>query len=358
MVNEQSIVPGMVLLIGSGESTGSSGRAFEALVKRLGVVPRISVLETPAGFELNSERVAGRVAEYLEKRLQNYKPRVATIPARHRNFPYSTEDVNLAKRVAASNVLFLGPGSPSYAVRHLKDSLVWRTLQARHRRGAYLVFASAAALAVGRCAIPVYEIFKAGDDPHWIPGLDLLGPYGLSLTIIPHWNNAEGGSGLDTSRCFIGKSRFDFLYSQLQEDTTVIGLEEHTSMIMDFKRACSKVFGKGTVHVLTKGGGEQVFKSGETFPFSVFGRFLLPDDLDFGIPEDVFRPLQEGQEEVVSSPGDLAPDLVRQLVEKRNRARAEKDWAAADHLRVEIARLGWQVVDTAHGSEVKPLQAD
>ncbi|NPV76982.1 MAG: cysteinyl-tRNA synthetase [Anaerolineae bacterium] len=358
MANGQSVVPGMILLIGSGESTGSSGRAFEALVKRLGIAHRISVLETPAGFELNSERVAGRVAEYLEKRLQNYKPKVVTIPARHRNFPYSTEDEKLAKKVAESNILFLGPGSPSYAVRHLKNSLVWRTLQARHRSGAYLAFASAAALAVGRCAIPVYEIFKAGDDPHWIPGLDLLGPYGLSLTIIPHWNNAEGGSGLDTSRCFIGKPRFDFLFSQLQEDTTVIGLEEHTSMIMDFKRACSKVFGKGAVHVLTKVGGEHIFRSGETFPFSMLGRFFLPEDLNFGIAEDIFRLLQEDQDETVSSPDEGAPDLVRQLVEKRNRARAEKDWAAADYLRVEITRLGWQVVDTAHGSEVKPLKAD
>jgi len=34
--------------------------------------------------------------------------------------------------------------------------------------------ASAAALTIGRVTIPVYEIYKAGEAPRWLPGLDLL----------------------------------------------------------------------------------------------------------------------------------------------------------------------------------------
>jgi len=52
-----------------------------------------------------------------------------------------------------------------------------------------LIFASAAAIAVNRHALPVYEIFKVGEDLHWKLGLDLFGQYGLDLTIVTQWNN-------------------------------------------------------------------------------------------------------------------------------------------------------------------------
>jgi hypothetical protein len=31
----------------------------------------------------------------------------------------------------------------------------------------------------------------------------------VTLSFIPHWNNAEGGIDLDTSRCFVGLDRFN-----------------------------------------------------------------------------------------------------------------------------------------------------
>src|SRR5204862_4747544 len=101
-----------------------------------------------------------------------------------------------------------GPGSPSYAVRHLRDTLALGHVRTRWQAGAALVAASAAAIALGRHTIPVYEIFKAGHDAHWIDGLDLLGPVGYELAIVPHWNNAEGGRDFDSSRCFMGEQRF------------------------------------------------------------------------------------------------------------------------------------------------------
>jgi len=47
-----------------------------------------------------------------------------------------------------------------------------------------------------------------------------------------------------------------------------------------------------------------------------------------------------------------APDEVRSLAEQRQRARAERDFAAADRLRDEIAAQGWEVRDTAGGFEL------
>ena len=48
------------------------------------------------------------------------------------------------------------------------------------------------------------------------------------------------------------------------------------------------------------------------------------------------------------------PAAVAALVEKRQQARAAKDWAASDQLRDEIAALGWIVKDTKDGPKLGP----
>jgi cysteinyl-tRNA synthetase len=51
----------------------------------------------------------------------------------------------------------------------------------------------------------------------------------------------------------------------------------------------------------------------------------------------------------------LAPASVRALAERREQARRERDFAAADRLRGEIAAQGWEVRDGAGGFELLPL---
>jgi len=48
----------------------------------------------------------------------------------------------------------------------------------------------------------------------------------------------------------------------------------------------------------------------------------------------------------------VASDEVRELVDRRDAARAARDYAAADRLRVEIERLGWVVEDTPGGTRI------
>ena len=57
----------------------------------------------------------------------------------------------------------------------------------------------------------MYEIYKVGEDLGWKAGLNLLGPFGRSVAIVPHWNNHEGGEELDTSHSFMGQERFERL---------------------------------------------------------------------------------------------------------------------------------------------------
>ena len=81
--------PGLIVLLGSGETLPSSGTTHEYVTQRLSPRPRIAIMETPAGFELNSERVAGRTEQFLKRRSQNYAPAIDVIPARQSGTPYS-----------------------------------------------------------------------------------------------------------------------------------------------------------------------------------------------------------------------------------------------------------------------------
>jgi hypothetical protein len=136
------IRPGLIALLGSGETAAAGGQMLELLAARLGPPLDIAVLETPAGFEVNSAMVAGRVADYMKTRLQNYHPEVCLIAARKRETPFSPDNAEIIAPLSSSRLIFAGPGSPSYAVRQLRGSLAWDAAQARHRLGAALAFAS------------------------------------------------------------------------------------------------------------------------------------------------------------------------------------------------------------------------
>jgi cysteinyl-tRNA synthetase len=49
------------------------------------------------------------------------------------------------------------------------------------------------------------------------------------------------------------------------------------------------------------------------------------------------------------------PAEVRDLVEERDRARAAKDFERSDTIRSRLAGMGWEVMDTADGTRVRPL---
>jgi cysteinyl-tRNA synthetase len=61
-----------------------------------------------------------------------------------------------------------------------------------------------------------------------------------------------------------------------------------------------------------------------------------------------------GLANLLEADAQAAPDEVRALAERRRRARAERDFAAADQLRDEIAAHGWEVRDVADGFELLP----
>lgn len=339
--------PGRVVLFGSGEIAPSGRRVHAQILRILPAPIRVAILETPAGFQPNTDVVAQEVAEFMHHHLQNFDPQVTIVPARKKGTEFSPDDPAIAEPILEANYIFLGPGSPTYAVRHLRDTLTWRYIVAAQRRGAALAMASAATLAIGKYTLPVYEIYKAGHDVHWIEGLDFFGDYGLQLVIIPHWDNTDGGEKLDTSRCYMGRDRMLALEAMLPDDVTGVGIDEHTALVLDFAAGVATLHGKGSV-TLRRGADVKVFETGAEFPLTELGDVEVPEPEDDGLPESAVKALES---EATELPAD-----VRGLVLEREDARAGKDWERADALRDRISELGYEIQDTADGPRWRPLR--
>ena len=259
---------GRVALFGSGETARVGRRVHELLLAAYERPVPVAIVETPAGFQPNVEVLSAKVRAFFEHNLQNFKPRVTVVPVRRRgDGPFGADGPAATDGIEGADYIFAGAGSPTYAVRHLAGSRLWGAIVERLDQGATLALASAMALAAATHTLPVYEIYKVGEDPSWTPGLDLFGLDGLDLAIVPHWNNKEGGAELDTSRCYMGEARFAELRAQLPESTVVLGIDEHTVCVVDRVAEEARVHGVGAVTVL-RGDAAEAYANGERFPLS------------------------------------------------------------------------------------------
>ena len=338
---------GRIAFLGSGETSLAGGRIFEALARLIPDPLHVSVLETPAGFELNSTIVAGRVGDFLKTRLQNYKPTIDLIPARKQGTEFSPDNPEILKPLLRANIIFMGPGSPTYLARQLRGTLAWDIIRARHRMGATLIFASAATISVGAWVLPVYEIYKVGDDIHTKEGLNFFSDFGMDLSFVPHWNNAEGGTDLDTSRCFVGIERFDQWRKLLPPENILVGLDEHSGIIMDFEKGTCDVHGVSSVSVV-KNTSMEIYPAGAKFSLNELGNFKMSESLEDGIRTEIWEMIKNA----VQVDEDQPPAEALELLEQRKEARERKDFAESDRLRDQISALGWVVQDSKEGQKL------
>jgi hypothetical protein len=216
----------------------AGGRVFETIAQRFQQPLRIAIMETPAGFELNSKKAAGRVGDFMREKLQN--------------------------------------------------------------------------------------------------------------SVIPHWNNTDGGDEIDTSGCFIGVERFNQWCNLLPTGYTTVGLDEHTGLIIDFAIGNCIVNGAGSVTILRESTPE-ILPSGAEFPISKLEKFICPENPEVGISVRTWEMLKNLPE--IENLGVLPAEMVR-LVNERQQARLRKEWDSADALRKKMACLGWQVQDTPDGKKL------
>jgi hypothetical protein len=239
-------------------------KAHRAVVERLGPGPVHGVLlDTPFGFQMNAAELAARAVGYFRDSVGAVLD-VAGIRSRA-DLEGTAGDGAIAK-LAAAPLVFAGPGSPTYALRQWRGTLVPTVLAEKLSLGGALTFSSAAALTLGVCTVPVYEVYKVGDDPYWASGLDLLGPLGLSVALIPHYNNAEGGTH-DTRFCYLGEKRLRALERELPQAAFVLGVDEHTAWIVDLDTQRAEVTGHGGITVRVEGRSARI-EAGATFPLA------------------------------------------------------------------------------------------
>ena len=252
-------LPQILTIMGSGETTPTMVRVHRAVFERLGSKPVPAVLlDTPYGFQENAADISSRAMEYFRDSV-GHPITVASLLSAGVD-PLVREIRRLPNK--GSRLAFAGPGSPSYALRQWAGTEVPRLLAEKLARGGAVTMASAAALTLGRFTIPVYEIYKVGEDPRWLPGLDLLTPLGLPVAVVPHYDNAEGGNH-DTRFCYLGERRLRMLEAELPPEVFILGVDGHTALVLDLDSGRGEVIGLGVVTV-RKDGRSTVFPAGSS----------------------------------------------------------------------------------------------
>ena len=269
-----TLFKGKIVLMGSGELTATMVQVHKDLLAEFPASPSAVFLDTPAGFQLNVDQLSERVTNYFTSHIQ-HPLSIASFKSSENILPVEAEQA--FRRLRLADYILMGPGSPTYAVNQWRRSPVPEILMRRIEEGLCLVAASAAALTVGKFTLPVYEIYKVGQPLHWVEGMDLLGHFNLNWVVIPHWNNAEGGTH-DTRFCYMGKSRFLELEALLPKDIGILGLDEHTACLIDFKNKDIRIRGIGGV-TLRRQGMERKFHKGDPLPFEILlGKNIGPGD--------------------------------------------------------------------------------
>jgi hypothetical protein len=246
--------------MGSGETAPTMVKVHRSVVEKLGPDAHPGLLlDTPFGFQTNASEIASRAVTYFRDSVGS-AIEVAGL-RRAADLEGPAGDAIIAK-LAGAPMVFAGPGSPTYALRQWQGTLVPGVLAEKLALGGALTFASAAALTLGCVTVPVYEVYKVGEDPRWVPGLDLLSAIGLRVALIPHYDNAEGGTH-DTRFCYLGEDRLARLEDELPEGAFVVGVDEHSALCIDLDAQRAEVAGHGGVTVRVRGRSVRI-EAGET----------------------------------------------------------------------------------------------
>jgi cyanophycinase-like exopeptidase len=311
-------------------------RVHRQLVARLPERPRAVLLETPYLFQENAAEITARALEYFAVNVG--LPLTA--------LPLGARDTNAATRAAAearladADLVFSGPGSPSYALERWRATGLAEALRDLLERGGTLTFASAAALTLGSHAVPVYEIYKVGEDPRWLAGLDVLGAIGLPVAVIPHYDNAEGGTH-DTRFCYLGERRLAAIEPDLPAGTFVLGIDSHTALVLDLEADAGSVEGLGGVTVRVAGRSERI-PAGERVSRAEL--LAIADRLRRGSMSPDAGPVRQARPEVDADGRSLLRDDLAAL---EGRLEAALSGGSSDELVAGLVAMD-ELIDTWH----------
>jgi hypothetical protein len=253
--------PRILAIMGSGETAPTMKAPHRAIFERLGPDVDAVLLDTPFGFQENAPILASKAIEYFRDAVG--RPVEAAGLTRTDSGDTVAVERGIAK-VRSADWVFAGPGSPTFALGQWTGTAVPDAIAEKLRSGGAVVFSSAAALTLGRMTVPVYEIYKVGVDPYWLDGLNVLAEVGLDVAVIPHFDNAEGGNH-DTRFCYLGERRLAMLEPALPDGCFVLGIDEHTGVVMDLDADTAEIVGKGAITIRSHGRSTRI-EAGQTIP--------------------------------------------------------------------------------------------
>ena len=342
----------LLVVMGSGETAPTMVKVHREVVAAsaaaAGGGPAV-LLDTPFGFQMNADDLVARTKQYFA---ESVGTPVEVARWRRADQPVVEAERSLALLHRASWA-FAGPGSPTYTLRQWVGTPVPDALLDVAARGGTLVFGSAAACTLGTHTIPVYEIYKVGEEPRWATGLDLLGRLtGIHCVVVPHYDNAEGG-GHDTRFCYLGEQRLVALEADLPAEVGVLGVDEHTALVVDLEARTARVAGNGLVTVRRRG-DSRTFGAGTVLALDELGALLRGEPADGATggpdgPDDVARrPAPAAAPGAVADAGGeaVATSLADDTARARERfdaaiAASDVDGCVAAILDLEAAIVAW-----------------
>jgi cyanophycinase-like exopeptidase len=245
-------------LMGSGENSPAMVTPHQNILKKIGRESNRINLDTPYGFQENANELTEKIQKYFEV---NVGFQIAD--SNHRN----SKSTSISD-IESADWVFAGPGSPTYALKTWQATGAEKAFKDLLTRGA-IVMASAAAMSTGAKVMPVYEMYKVGDDPYWMDGLNLLeAATGIRAAVVAHYNNNQGGTH-DTRFCFIGGKRMNVMEELLDDDIAILGLDEHTGIAFDLDAGSAEIFGKGII-TFKQGSNVKTFAPKDVVNISAF----------------------------------------------------------------------------------------
>src|SRR5206468_6226554 len=87
-----------------------------------------------------------------------------------------------------------------------------------------------------------------------------------SVALIPHYDNTEGRH-YDSRHCYLGERRLAMMERDLPADAAVLGVDEHTAMLIDLRTGQVEIRGRGGVTV-RRSGHSVVLPAGTRLPMA------------------------------------------------------------------------------------------
>tara|TARA_B110000008_G_scaffold102512_1_gene105377 strand:- start:746 stop:1870 length:1125 start_codon:yes stop_codon:yes gene_type:complete len=364
---------GKIAILGSGETSPNLVSVHRELLDDE-ASSNCFMIDSPFGFQENADQLVEKIQDFYKTSL-NIEIQLASF--RKIEELNSKSFFKTIQLLESASFIFAGPGSPSYASKLWSDNQIQSILLNHLSEGKNALFASAAATTLGENTLPVYEIYKVGKDPFWEKGLNILNAYDLSCSVVPHFNNKEGGNH-DTSYSYVGKNRIEKLLQQSYSN--ILGIDEHTALIISGKEGLFQVKGIGKLTVINKKGVHE-FDNGTAENLSILQDLLQPeksmleyieeqDDKYFSTqhPFDDFvlddEKLKEKETVYLKQIAKLEIEIeknrknnerfsqiVEQLISLRGKLREEKNYELSDTIRNILESCNLQIEDG--GEDIK-----